>query len=98
MIACSLDAASQGERAGEWRALVASSVVSVEADARAVRLALRPSEAALSAAAELAQREKRCCAFFEVSIVLEADRRTLVLAVPEGAEEALASFVELLGS
>jgi anti-sigma-K factor RskA len=97
-IACSLDAASLSERTGEWRALVASSVVSVQAGDTAVRLELRESEAALTAAVDLAQREKRCCAFFEVSIVLDADRRTLVLAVPDGAEEMLASFVSLLGS
>jgi hypothetical protein len=95
-IACSLDAASFRERAGEWRALVASSVVSVQAGDTAVRLELRESEAALTAAVDLAQREKRCCAFFDLSIVVEADRRTLVLAVPDGAEDVLASFVALL--
>jgi anti-sigma-K factor RskA len=97
-IACSLDGASFRERAGEWRALVASSVVSVQACDTAVRLELRESEAALTAAVDLAQREKRCCAFFDVSIVVEADRRTLVLAVPDGAEDVLAAFVALLGS
>jgi anti-sigma-K factor RskA len=96
-IACSLDAASLSERTGEWRAFMASSVVSVQAGDTAVRLELRESEAALMAAVDLAQREKRCCAFFEVSIVLDADRRTLVLAVPDGAVEMLASFVLLLG-
>jgi anti-sigma-K factor RskA len=97
-IACSLDAASLGERAGEWRALVASSVTAVEAGATAVRLVLAPSDSALTAAVALAQREKQCCAFFDVSLSVEADRRTLVLAVPEGAEDALAAFVGLLGS
>lgn len=96
-IACSLDATSLGERAGEWRALVASSVVSVQAADTAVRLELRDSDAALTAAVDLAQQEKRCCAFFDVSLVLEADRRTLVFAVPGGAEEVLASFVRLIG-
>jgi hypothetical protein len=96
-IACSLDAASFRERAREWRALVASSVVSVQSDDAAVRLELRDSDAALTAAVDLAQREKRCCAFFDVAIVLEGDRRTLVLAVPDGAEEVLAAFVLLLG-
>jgi anti-sigma-K factor RskA len=97
-IACSLDAASLGERAAEWRALVATSVTAVEAGETAVRLVLRDADSALTSAAELAQREKECCAFFEVSIALEADRRTLVLAVPDGAEEVLAAFVALLGS
>jgi hypothetical protein len=97
-IACSLDAVSFRERAGEWRAFMASSVVSVQAGDTAVRLELRETEAALTAAVDLAQREKRCCAFFDVSIVVEADRRTLVMAVPDGAEDVLASFVLLLGS
>ena len=97
-IACSLDAASLAARAGEWRALVATSVTSVDSDGTAVRLVLRDSDEALTDAVSLAQREKECCAFFDVSIVVEARRRTLVLAVPDGAEEALARFAALLGS
>ena len=95
-IACSLDAASLGERADEWRALVASSVTSVEVDECEVRLVLRDSDAALTTAVDLAQREKECCPFFDVSLTLEADRRTLLLAVPEGAEDVLAAFVDLI--
>jgi hypothetical protein len=95
-IACTLDAASLAERAGEWRALVASSVASVEAGATSVRLVLHESEAALAAAASIGQREKRCCTFFAVSIDIEVDRRALVLTVPAGAEEAMATFVALL--
>jgi anti-sigma-K factor RskA len=97
-VACSLDGAALGERAEEWRALVAASVTAVEAGALTVRLVLRDSDGALTAAVALAQREKRCCAFFDVSIALEADRRTLVLAVPDGAEEAMAAFVALLSA
>jgi hypothetical protein len=95
-IACSLDAGSLGERTDEWRALLASSVTSVETDHGALRLVLRDSDAALTAAVALAQREKECCPFFDVSLTLDADRRTLVLAVPEGAEDVLAAFVELI--
>ena len=97
-IACSLDAGALGDRAGEWRALVAAWVTAVEAHDTEVRLVLRDSESALTAAVALAQREKECCPFFEVSLALEADRRTLVLAVPGGAEEVLAAFVALLDS
>jgi len=97
-IACSLDAGSLEERAGEWRAFVASSVASVEPCAASVRLVLTESESALVAAAALGQREKQCCAFFDVSIELGADTRTLVLTVPDGAGEALATFVALLRS
>jgi len=96
-IVCNLDAAALGERADEWRALVAWSVASVEVGALAMRLVLRDSEADLTAAVALAQREKHCCPFFDVSLELEADRRTLVMAVPGGAEETLAAFVALFG-
>jgi hypothetical protein len=95
-IACSLDASAFGSRAEEWRSLVAWSVTSVKIDGRAVRLVLRDSDADLTAAVALAQREKECCPFFDVSVTIEAAVRTLVLAVPEGAEDMLASFVDLL--
>jgi hypothetical protein len=95
-IACSLDTWALGARADEWQALVAWSVAAVEVDGLAVRLVLRDSEADLTAAVALAQREKQCCPFFDVSVTIEADRRTLVLAVPDGAHEALATFVAML--
>jgi len=95
-IACSLDAAALGARAEEWRALVTSSVTSVEADGCVVHLVLRDGDAVLTIAVALAQREKECCPFFDVSLALEADRRTLVLTVPAGAEVALAAFVDLI--
>jgi len=94
-IACSLDAGSFHERVDEWRALLATSVTAVEAGDTALRLQLRDSDAALTTAVALAQREKECCPFFDVSLVLEADRRTLVLAVPDGAQQVLADFVAL---
>jgi hypothetical protein len=97
-IACSLDAGSLAERADAWRALVASSVTAVETEVgeTAVRLVLRDTDAALTTAVALAQREKECCPFFDVSLALEPDRRTLILAVPDGAEDALAEFVAML--
>jgi len=97
-IFCNLAAGSLAERVDEWRALVASSVVDVEAGPTWVRLALRDSESALCAAASLGQREKQCCGFFDVAIDIGADRRVLSLRVPEGAEEAMATFVALLSS
>ncbi len=89
-IACSLDTASFQERAEEWRALVrSSSVTSVEAGDSAVRLVLGDSDDALTTAVALAQREKHCCPFFDVSVALDAERRTLILAVPDGAQDVL---------
>jgi hypothetical protein len=97
-IACSLDAGALTERVEEWRALVASSVRTFTSDATTVRLVLDESDAALLRAATLGQREKACCPFFEVSVDLAAETRTLSLRVPEGAEEVLATFVALLRS
>ena len=94
--ACSLDAGSLAERIDEWRALVETSVVAVVADATSVHLELRDSDSALVAAASLGQREKQCCGFFEVAVDIGADCRALTLRVPEGAEEAMATFVALL--
>lgn len=95
-IACSLDAGSLADRVAEWRALVATSVVEVGAEPTAVHLVLDPSGTALVAAVELAQREKQCCPFFDVVIDIGAEQRTLSLRVPEGVEEAMASFVAML--
>ncbi len=61
-----------------------------------MHLVLDPTEAALVAAVGLAQREKQCCPFFDVALDIGADRRTLSLRVPDGAEEAMATFVALL--
>jgi len=95
-IACSLDADALGERLDEWRVLVANHVSSVEASSASVCLVLDDSDAALLAAASLGAREKECCPFFDVAVVLEPARRVLRLSVPDGAEEALAQFAGLL--
>ena len=94
-IACSLDAGSLAGRVEEWRAFVASSVIAVHAEPTAVDLVLAPSELALLAAVDLAQREKQCCPFYDVVIRIGAQQRTLSLRVPDGAEEAIASFVAM---
>ena len=95
-IACSLDAGSLADRVEEWRALVATCVVAVETEQTVVHLVLEPSDVALVAAVELAQREKQCCPFFDVVIDIGAQQRTLSLRVPDGAEEVMATFVAML--
>jgi hypothetical protein len=97
-IACRLDAGGLADRMTEWRTLVASSIVSVEAEPTVVRLVLDDSDNALVAAAELARREKQCCPFFGVAIDIGVEHRTLALSVPDGAEEAMATFVAMLRS
>lgn len=71
-------------------------VTSVDAEPQAVHLVLDAADHALVAAVALAQREKECCPFFVVTLDIEADRRTLSLRVPEGAEAVLADFVAML--
>ena len=95
-IACSLEAAALADRVEEWRALVATFVVTFEAEPTAVHLVLEPTNAALVHAVELAQREKQCCPFFDVAVDIGTQRRTLSLRVPEGAEDAMAAFVAML--
>ena len=95
-IACNLDARALAGRVEEWRALVASSVVAVDAEPTSIHLALKPSESALVTAVDLAQREKQCCPFFDVALEIGEGQRTLSLRVPEGAEEAMATFVAML--
>jgi hypothetical protein len=95
-IACTLDAESVAVRTDEWCEFIASSVIAVDTDDTTIRLVLRDSDAALVAAASLGAREKACCAFFDVDIEIQPERRTLRLSVPAGAEEALFTFLELV--
>ena len=95
-IACSLEAGALTERIGQWQALVAGSVSTLEVQATTVRMVLDGSDGALLRAAALGQLEKACCPFFDISIDLAADACTLRLGVPEGAEEVLAAFVAML--
>ena len=97
-VACTLDAESVAVRTDEWRQFVASSVVAVETHDTTLRLVLDDSESALVAAASLGAREKACCAFFDVDIEILPKQRTLRFSVPVGAEEALATFLELIRS
>jgi hypothetical protein len=95
-IACSLGTEALADRVEDWRALVATYVVTVDAGPTSVRLVLGQSGPALVRAVELAQREKQCCPFFDIALDIGARQRTLSLRVPEGAEEAMATLVAML--
>jgi hypothetical protein len=95
-IACTLEADALLGRMEAWKAFVRSSVVAIEREPAAVRLVLAPGDTPLLDAATLGQREKACCAFFEIALVLGADARRLSLSVPPGAEETLTHFVEAI--
>jgi uncharacterized heparinase superfamily protein len=95
-IACTLDLDDRPARVDEWRRFFGDSVSAVTQESGVVRLLLAPTEAALVAAASLAQREKECCAFFDFAIELEAEQRWLRVNVPESADTMLHAFVEML--
>lgn len=95
-IACSLDVGALADRIEEWRALVATHVITIEAEPTAVHLVLATSDEALLRAVELAQREKQCCPFFDVAVNIGAQQRTLSLRAPEGADDVMATFVTML--
>jgi hypothetical protein len=101
-IACTLGASEVPDRLAEWQAFFrehveASDGIGSRPQLR-LRLRLRGSDAALLAAASLSGREKECCSFFDFSIELGARDRWLVVDVPPGAEDVLASFAETLQS
>jgi hypothetical protein len=96
-IACTLTAAEQPDRLAEWRTFFATHVAALESSsAREARFRLGSDDAAVLAAADLAQREQQCCAFFDFAIQLRADGRFLAVSVPEDAAPVLADFVGLL--
>jgi hypothetical protein len=60
------------------------------------RFLLGASTVAVRDAADLAQREKACCSFFEFSIELDVASWWLVIRVPPEAAPVLADFAALL--
>jgi MerR family copper efflux transcriptional regulator len=69
-IACTLSVDDAAARGKEWRRFVAGSAVDIERRGTSARLRLRDGDEALLGAADLARREKACCAFFEFRLTL----------------------------
>ncbi len=98
-VACSLTPESAADRVQEWRTFFAEWIHAAEkANDRELRLRLDTSEKALLVAADLAEREKACCGFFDFSIELQPDERWLVIRVPHDAAGVLRDIVSLLPS
>jgi hypothetical protein len=98
-IACTLTAEELPDRIDEWRTFMASSVVDTERPAGTrLRLRLEPSERTLVRAADLAQRERACCGFFDFSIDVQTDALWLVVRVPDEAAGILDDFAGLAPS
>ena len=96
-IACTLTVQEQPDRIAEWREFFATHVSGIDEMApAAARMRLADGDAAVLAAADLAQREQACCAFFDFAIQLRADGRYLSVAVPDDAAPVLHDFLGLL--
>jgi MerR family transcriptional regulator, copper efflux regulator len=88
-IACALSADDASARGEEWRQFVASSVLDIERRGPSARLRLRDGDAALLLAADLARREKACCAFFEFRLALLPEGIWLEVDAPAEAAPIL---------
>jgi hypothetical protein len=97
-IACTLTIEDAQDRVGEWRTffITHTDQVAVRDPTRAA-VRLKPGDAALLAAADLAAREQACCSFFEFSIRINPHGRWLEVNVPEGAVLTLTDFISLAG-
>ena len=95
-IACTLTANQLPDRVEEWRSFLGAQVTAVEREAGAARLRLAEGDDVLAAAADLAQREKQCCAFFEFAIALDGEYRWLTVSVPDDAAPVLDELLTLL--
>jgi hypothetical protein len=95
-IACTLTAEDQPDRLEEWRTFLATHIDVAELAPTVARLKLRAGDEAVLVAADLALREKQCCAFFEFNIRLDGTGRWLTIAVPDDAAAVLAELVGLL--
>ena len=85
-IACTLTAAEQANRGGEWRQFLIDNVVEVVRSESRARLRLADGNDVIVIAVDLARREKACCAFFEFGLELLPDAVWLrVEAPPEAA-------------
>jgi MerR family transcriptional regulator, copper efflux regulator len=88
-IACTLTAADQGDRIGEWRRLLGQADDREPIDGG---LAFRFPAGLTTQVAELAAAEQRCCPFLEFSLHLIAGGLRFEVQVPEGAAPLLADM------
>jgi DNA-binding transcriptional MerR regulator len=86
-LACSLGAAGQADRIGEWRRLLGRAISREPIDHG---LAFRFPAALAGPVAELAAAEQQCCPFFAFTLRLTAGELRFEVRVPEDAEPLLA--------
>jgi MerR family transcriptional regulator, copper efflux regulator len=88
-IACTLTAADQADRIGEWRRLLGQAGSRERTDGG---LAFRLPAALAGQVAELAAAEQQCCPFLEFNLHLIAGGLRFEVQVPEGAAPLLADM------
>jgi hypothetical protein len=93
VIACSLEATDLPQRVAEWRALLAHVIERTPIE-NGVRVRFGPGIGA-AAVADLADRERGCCAFFEFSIHLARGGVTLDVRAPAEAKALVDALFEV---
>lgn len=94
-IVCTLNSDDKTARGTEWRQFLQSSVMEVIRTDAVARLRLVEGDDVILSAANLARREKECCAFFEFRIDLSSDGVWLEIEAPV---DAAALLDDLIGS
>jgi hypothetical protein len=95
-IACALGSEEARHRVEEWRQFFERSIDAAElVGSERLSVRLKPLPETLTAAVDLALREKSCCNFFDFSIDLQLDGCWLVIAVPPDAASVLVDFSQL---
>ena len=95
-IACTLTAEAIVDRRAEWEGFLSTMVHSVDYQGSHAILTLRSGSDPLLMGADLAEREKTCCTFFDFSIELDGSGARLHVGVPPEAEPILAGLLALL--
>jgi hypothetical protein len=94
-IACSLPSDETTDRISEWRELLRERVTEVGREGTVARLRLRDDDESLLIAADLARREKACCAFFGFHLSLLPEAIWLEVEAPPEASQILDGLVSL---
>jgi MerR family transcriptional regulator, copper efflux regulator len=95
-IACTLSETAALSQLDEWRDLLTKSIVATERPSPLELLFhLKGDSVQLQAIVRLAQREKRCCPFFDFAILMSAEAIALQISVPPEGTAILDQIFEL---
>jgi hypothetical protein len=92
-IACTLGATEALTQFGEWKDLLSQLATNTSRTAPGRLEIILPTDLTnVTALIQLAQREKACCAFFDFTLEINAERVTLAIDVPLEASSILDDF------